>query len=316
MTGTLWLAWRQQRLLILAGTVLLALCTVWVAVRRADLMDAIGGYDLSRCKGWNGTCPPEPYEAMFDAAGGIRLLGTMGLLVPAAIGMFWGAPLIGRELESGTIKVALTQGAGLRSWFAARLGLAAVCAAVFSAGLAALTAWWWEPTANMLDGVYWHDPYILNTTGPAAVAAALFALAAGTAVGLLTRRTLPAMGITLGTVLATAAVLTFFRRDFVTPVDRVTAGMTPKQLIGSAWSAGYRYLTPDGRQHPLENCLFSGEELRRCMAEKGFSGRVHKVYPSSDYWTFQQIDTIVYLVLAVALVALTAVLLRRRTRLV
>lgn len=88
--------------------------------------------------------------------------------------------------------------------------------------------------------------------------------------------------------------------------------MTPKQLIGSAWSAGYRYLTPDGRQHPLENCEFSGEQLRRCMDEHGFVGRVHKVYPSSDFWTFQAIDTTVYLLLALALVTLTAGLLRRR----
>ncbi|MFE2147550.1 transporter [Streptomyces sp. NPDC059456] len=312
MTGTLWLAWRQQRLLILTGTLLVTVCALWAALRRADLIEAIGGYDLSQCKGWNGTCPPQAYAAMSESNTGIRILGTIGLALPAAIGMFWGAPLIGRELENGTIKVVLTQNTGARAWFAARFGLAALCAAAFSAAVAGLIAWWWAPISNMSDGVYWYDPYVLGGSGPSAVAGALFGLAAGTATGLLVRRTLPAMGATLGVVLCTAAVLTFFRRDFVTPVDRITPGMTPKQLIGSAWSAGYRYLTPDGAQHPLENCLYSGDELRRCMDEHGFTGRVHKVYPSSDFWTFQAIDTTVYLLLALALVALTAGLLRRR----
>ncbi|MGW6407504.1 transporter [Streptomyces vinaceus] len=312
MTGTLWLAWRQQRLLVLAGALLVTALTVWVALGRADLMEAIGGYDLSQCKGWNGECPPETYRAMSESNGGIRFLGAIGLALPAAIGMFWGAPLIGRELESGTIKVVLTQDTGVRSWFAARFGLAALCAVAVSTAVAALLAWWWAPISNMYDGVYWHDPYILNASGPSAVAGALFALAAGTAIGLLVRRTLPAMGMTLAVVLAVSAVLTFFRRDFVTPVDRITPGMQPKQLIGSAWSAGYRYLTPDGAQHPLENCEFSGEALRRCMAEHGYTGRVHKVYPSSDFWTFQSIDTAVYLLLALALVTLTAVRLRGR----
>lgn len=312
MTGTLWLAWRQQRLLILAGALLVTVCTVWAALRRAELIEAISGYDLSQCKGWNGTCPPQAYAAMDSSNGGIRTLGSIGLALPAAIGMFWGAPLIGRELESGTIKVVLTQNAGVRSWFAARFGLAALCAVALSTAVAGLIAWWWAPISNMYDGVYWHDPYILNASGPSAVAGALFALAAGTAIGLLVRRTLPAMGVTLAVVLAAAAVLTFFRRDFVAPLDRVTPGTTPKRLIGSAWSAGYRYLTPDGGRHPLENCMVSGEELRRCMDEHGFVGRVHKVYPSSDFWTFQAIDTAVYLLLALALVTLTAGLLRRR----
>ncbi|MEF2526575.1 MULTISPECIES: ABC transporter permease subunit [unclassified Streptomyces] len=316
MNGTLWLAWRQQRLPALAGLLLVAACTVWVAVRHAELADIVGGHDLTACKGWNGACPVDVEVAVFDHTPGIRALGTLAVLLPAAIGMFWGAPLVGREIERGTVTLALTQGAGARHWFAARLGLAALCATALSAAVAALLAWWWEPIANMKDGVYWFDPYILSGTGPAAVAAALFALAAGTAIGLLVRRTLPAMGLTAVAVLATTAFLTFFRRDWVTPVDRITPGMTPKRLIGSGWSAGYRYLTPDGVQHPLENCALSGEELRVCMAEHGYTGRVHKVYPSSDFWTFQAIDTAVYLGLAAALVALTAVLLHRRRGLV
>jgi ABC-type transport system involved in multi-copper enzyme maturation permease subunit len=37
------------------------------------------------------------------------LLGPGLLPIPALLGMFWGAPLIARELESGTYRLAWTQ---------------------------------------------------------------------------------------------------------------------------------------------------------------------------------------------------------------
>ncbi|MGW0391284.1 transporter [Streptomyces sp. NPDC003042] len=316
MKGVLWLAWRQQRLMVLTGTVLLVVCAAWVAYRRSEMMTLIDAYGWVPCKGWNGGCESTATFRIMDGnTGAINMLGTLGLALPALIGVFWGAPLLGRELESGTFKLALTQGVGPRSWFAARFGLAALFATLASAVVAALVAWWWAPISNTLDGPYWHDPTIYNATGPAAVACALFALAAGTLAGLLVRRVLPAMAVTFAAIGTAAVFVTFFRRAWVDPLTRITPGMTPKQRVGSAWSTGeFGYLTPDGREHSIDGvCQFSGEELRQCMAENGFVARFHKVYPSSDFWTFQWIDTALYLGAAALLVALTLLILRRRT---
>ena len=54
-----------------------------------------------------------------------RLLQDFGNLVialPAIVGIFWGAPLIARELETGTYRLVWTQGVTRARWLAARLG--------------------------------------------------------------------------------------------------------------------------------------------------------------------------------------------------
>ncbi|MFI9203485.1 transporter [Streptomyces sp. NPDC053048] len=316
MRGTLWLAWRQQRVLVLTWGVLLAACTAWVAWRRADMTAFIDRNHIELCKGWNGGCStPLAEQLVVDNAGAQQLLGTLSAALPVLIGIFWGAPLIGRELENGTVKLALTQGVDVRRWFVTRFGLAAICALISSAVLAALVAWWWSPVSNMLGGLYWHDGYVFNATGPAAVACALFGLAAGTAAGVLVRRMLPAMGVALVWVAIVRVLLNTFRSDWISPTVRITPGMTPKVPVGSAWSTGqFGYLDTAGREFPISQgyCQTSGAELKRCMAEEGFVARYHKVYPSSDFWTFQWIETAVFLGLAVALVAVAYGVLRRR----
>ncbi|GHF74909.1 transporter [Streptomyces mashuensis] len=324
MRGTLWLAWRQQRATVLVAAAVLAVCAVWVAFRRADMMAFLHDHSLSLagCKGWDaeecttgGAGGPELVRRVLaDNTGAIRALGALSAAVPVLVGLFWGAPLIGRELETGTTKLALTQGAGLRAWFASRFALAAVCAVTCSAVLAALVAWWWGPISNSLDGLYWYDGFIFNATGPAAVGCALFGLAAGTAAGVLHRRTLPAMGSALAAVVLVRLSLQVLRPEWIAPERRVTPGMTPKKYVGSAWSTGeFGYLDKAGREYPISHyCQTSGAELRRCMAEEGFVARYHKVRPAGDFWILQWIETAVFIGLAAALIAATYAVLRRR----
>ena len=49
--------------------------------------------------------------------------GLVLLAVPALLGIFWGAPLVARELETGTYRLAWTQGVTRKRWLAAKLGL-------------------------------------------------------------------------------------------------------------------------------------------------------------------------------------------------
>ena len=50
---------------------------------------------------------------------GILLL----LVVPAIIGIFWGAPLVARELETGTYRLAWTQSVTRTRWLAVKLAV-------------------------------------------------------------------------------------------------------------------------------------------------------------------------------------------------
>jgi hypothetical protein len=55
-------------------------------------------------------------------------LGVAALAVPGLIGMFWGAPLAARELETGTFRLAWTQSVTRARWLAAKLGVAGLAA--------------------------------------------------------------------------------------------------------------------------------------------------------------------------------------------
>ncbi|WP_329456562.1 transporter [Streptomyces sp. NBC_01497] len=316
MSGTLWYAWRRQRATLLAGLLFVVACVVWGAVMKSHLTAYIDGHHAPLCKGWNGTCANNPWSlgAVFDSNTPLKFMAGVSMAVPALVGVFWGAPLIGHELESGTFRFALAQGMTPVRWFASRFAVAAAFTALGSAVLAALVAWWWSPVSNMLGGLYWHDGYIYNATGPAAVACALFGLAVGTAAGLLLRRVLPAMAVTLVVLGAVRFALFAVRLAWFTPVTRISPGTVPKQLIGSARSAGqFGYVARDGSYHDIGTaCATSGAALKRCMASHDFVSRYYRVFPSHDFWPSQWIATAVLLVLTAALVALVVVRLGRR----
>ena len=60
---------------------------------------------------------------------------TILLGLPAVLGMFWGAPLVARELESGTFRLAWTQGRSRMRWLGANFGIVPLGYAAFALAL-------------------------------------------------------------------------------------------------------------------------------------------------------------------------------------
>ncbi|MFD5543839.1 ATP-binding cassette domain-containing protein [Streptomyces sp. NPDC127079] len=179
-----------------------------------------------------------------------------------------------------------------------------------------LTVAWWRPAADRSYGLFWYDDAALSGSGPRVVAAALFGLAAGTLLGLLTRRVPAAMGLTLLATGATTLLLewTHHTRLPVPPQTYVSAGSVPKAPMGEKWSTGtYGLITASGRHDDVLNCPCpSGAQLRECMAAHGYVARFYEASPAGDHWAFQWTDTAVLGGLAVLLTAATVLLLRRR----
>lgn len=70
----------------------------------------------------------------------VRVLSALAVLcAPGLIGVFWGAPLITRELETGTLRLAWTQSITRTRWLAVKLALAGL-ASIATAGLFSVTA--------------------------------------------------------------------------------------------------------------------------------------------------------------------------------
>ena len=64
---------------------------------------------------------------------------------PVLIGAFVGAPLLARELETGTFRYAWTQGFGRWRWTLAKLVLLAVAVIAAAGAISALFSWYYQP---------------------------------------------------------------------------------------------------------------------------------------------------------------------------
>ncbi|MEV1065211.1 transporter [Streptomyces sp. NPDC050263] len=317
MKGSLWLAWRQQRLLVGVGAAVLVAAAAIAAYYRSDMLDALhsGRFDH---------CDPGPLSCTQGDTGPLLMLdieplqylGTLNLVLPVLIGVFWGAPLLGRDRELGTHRTVLAQGVSRGQWFTSRFALAAAATTVLSGLLAGVFAWWWRPAADRSYGVFWYEDAALSGSGPRVVAAALFGLAAGTLLGLLARRVLSAMGLALLVTGATTLFLEWAHRTrlLVPPHRYISAGGVPKEPMGDKWSAGdYGLITASGRREDVMNCPYpSGARLDACMDRHGYVARFYEANPAGDYWAFQWTDTAVLGGLAVLLTIATVLILRRR----
>jgi ABC-type transport system involved in multi-copper enzyme maturation permease subunit len=122
--------------------------------------------------------------------------------------MFWGAPLITREIESGSIRLVFTQGVSRSQWLRAKLIIVGLASAIV-AGLVSLIVTWWAAAWDH----YNYLPFgTFNVRDTVPIAYAVFSFALGVLIGLLVRRTIPAMAITLALFVgANAAFGTYVR---------------------------------------------------------------------------------------------------------
>ncbi len=201
----IWVAWRQFRTQALVTLGLLAAFAVLVLVTGLHLRDVYDSLGAAHCDARNNCTALGAHDtALAD------LLGPALLAIPALLGMFWGAPLLARELESGTYRLAWTQTITRRRWLSVRVALVGVAALVVAGLSSWLVSWWFAP----LDAVNMNrlDPSVFTARGVVAIGYAGFAFALGVAAGALTRRTLAAMATTLlGFVAARIAVTLWVR---------------------------------------------------------------------------------------------------------
>ena len=186
---------RLYRAQILVTGILLALLTSAAVVHGLATASFIATQGVSNC--------PSPECDALAAQVGQRyqlfgdLLPVIGLL-PAAIGAFWGAPLLGREFETGTTHFAWTQSVSRRAWVLTRMAVLGSLIAIGALVMGTAIDFWLS-TFNGFDlaGGPQTDFSFSHMRGSAPVGWWLFAFAIGTATGALMRRSVPAMVVTI-----------------------------------------------------------------------------------------------------------------------
>ena len=199
--------WRQFRGQAIVGAAGLVLVALVLAVTGPHLVSV---YDtaVAACKASGGT-DSACNNPVMDTFHALQIaVPLLVLVVPVLIGMFWGAPIIARELESGTFRLAWTQSVSRLRWLLVKLGLVGLASMVAAGGLSLMVTWWASPLDKVSQNRFSPSNFALHGFVPAGYA--VFAFALGAAAGLLIRRTLPAMVVDAGRLHRRAA-----RRDLL-----------------------------------------------------------------------------------------------------
>jgi ABC-type transport system involved in multi-copper enzyme maturation permease subunit len=185
------LTWRQFRTPAFVALGVLVVLSVLAAVTGPDLAHAYAA-TLAAC-GNAGDCASAAAEFARTNSALSNAFGTLVVFVPAIVGVFWGAPLIAREIEMGTLPLVWTQSVTRARWLLVKLALVGLASALVAGLLSLIVTWWARPLDSASATAY----ATFGQRDVVPIAYALFAFALGVTVGLLVRRTVPAMAVTL-----------------------------------------------------------------------------------------------------------------------
>jgi hypothetical protein len=154
-------------------------------------------------------------------------------LTPAVTGLFWGAPLLARELETGTFALAWSQSVTRARWLAVKLTVGGLAAMAVTEALSLLFAWWAAPLgrATALGGggnglaMNQFNPLAFVTHGITPLGYAAFAFTLGVTAGALIRRTVPAMAVTLAIFAAVQIAMPLWIRPNLFPASHTTVAI-------------------------------------------------------------------------------------------
>jgi hypothetical protein len=148
--------------------------------------------------------------------------------VPPVIGAFWGAPMIARELETGTHRLVWSQSISRSRWLATKVAFTGLTATAITGLMSLAVTWWADPIDKALNAGQDSNTYlprmfppVFSARGLVPVGYAAFAFALGVAVGLVIRRTVVALAVTLAAVILVQVVTpTLIRPHLLAPTDK------------------------------------------------------------------------------------------------
>jgi ABC-type transport system involved in multi-copper enzyme maturation permease subunit len=326
-----WVTWRQHRTGLVGVAVFVGALAVgmWLAGLKthhvfAATVAACHSATSATCYGMNNT---------LTGTNGFLANGGILQAVPALIGAFVGAPVLARELETGTFRYTWTQGFGRWRWTLAKLVPLAVAVAAATGALSVLLSWYYQPylaPGNQALGISQTTPFyplLFDLRGVAFAAWTLVAFAIGVLAGMLIRRVVPAILATLAAYAGLAfGVGTFLRQRYLTPLLTSNLNVPASAWVVSQWwtkggkfaFAGFppdsllQRFCPAGPAGPVgPGGEPKSEALGRCLTSHGYT-QWTSYHPASQFWPFQWIEGGWLLALSVLLIAATVWLVRRR----
>ncbi|WP_181774498.1 ABC-2 transporter permease [Amycolatopsis pittospori] len=345
----IWLTWRQFRAPAFAVFGVLAAFAALLAVTGPGIADDYAS-GIASCAGDSGACRDFVDRFFNDHQGTFLAVTAIVLLLPALIGLFWGAPLFTRELETGTHRLIWNQSVTRTRWLAVKLGITGL-AAMLAGGLGSLAVTWWASTFDQaaIEDFPRLSAMVFDARGVVPIAYSAFAFALGVTIGMLVRRSLPAMAITLAAFAAIQIAMPVVVRPYLLPATVATVEITPSTVDGisrnphtgemrfepqapdpGGWLLSGRTVDASGNTvESVTTSTSSGpcapssgagapgsatDPMTLCLKEINRLGyRQELVYHApTRFWPFQWIESAIYLALAFGLAGFCFWWIRRR----
>jgi hypothetical protein len=319
-----WVAWRRYRFTAIGFLVVLGLLV-------ADLL--VSGHHLRVAYDQLKACTPSDSpscqflnQQFLNKYASRGFLAPVELFLPGILGAFAGAPLIARELESGTFRYAWTQGVGRMRWAVGLLVPSAVVTALVVGAFGAVVQWRQQPLvdygmASRLDSA------TFGSTGIAAGGWALLGFALGALAGVVWRRVLPALATAFAVWFGLAYLAAEHLRDhYLAPLRTTSLNAPLRGMQVSQWwtKDGVRVSNAQVNQtlesygvhvgdHSIRvHATPGGTDPLQALLQHGFR-QVTAYQPDRRYWAFQWIEAGWLVVLSVVLLGAVFWLVRRRT---
>jgi hypothetical protein len=343
-----WLVWRQYRMQAAIAGGLLVAFAVLLLVTGAQMASQWHSV-LSACTADHSCSSLVNSLSLGNHA--VYDLTIFSLAVPGVIGLLVGAPAVAAEVETGSSNFAWTQSVTRGRWLMAKVGWLLLGAAVWGGCVAALVTWWSGPRNALYGNALQPNDFDMQGVVPVAYALFAMALgiAAGallrrtlpaiavTLAGFVAVRTVVAeflrahyltavtsyysatgnWTLAPGAWVLGSGVVNKSGQVLAVPDVVVNQGGIPNVVQGvpvSDLPAACKAMVPafvQSMSRAAPNGTGAGRSrLASCIVSAGF--RQFTTYqPISRYWAFQSIETVIFLALAAALVAVAFVVVRR-----
>jgi hypothetical protein len=230
-----WMTWRQHRGAAAVGAaVLLAVAGALIALG-VTARSNVRRFGLTSCLRSKSDC-----SAAFDHLQRhyhwLPPVAASLFALPLLAGMFWGAPLVAREIETGTYRLAWTQSVSRLRWIATKLTLVLGVAAAATLALSLLAVWAFQPLVPVVGNRFRGGWFDVQGVVPAAYM--LFALALGTCVGAVWRRSIPAMATTIVGYAAVRIPVHNLRRQLLSPSIKLVGAKSARAARFLPWPPG------------------------------------------------------------------------------
>jgi hypothetical protein len=299
----IWVSWRQSRSQAIACLGVLAALAIYAIVVSTSMRTAFSNDGLAAClaRGPATSCGTDimAFTNRFGSAVNVAFWSVL-LIAPGLLGVLIGAPLIARELEFGTWRLAWSQTVTRTRWLAVKLAIVTGGVIVFGAAITAVITWYRAPmdrlTGHFINNAYDYEGLVLTAYILCAFGFAVLA-------GLLIRRSIPAMVAAFVPWLAIRLVVEFvLRRHFEAPLTFVQHCASAQSCMGGY---GLGFIPPVTR-HIGDWVLGPGG------GSGNQSGNSYLYQPADRFWAFQSIEAGIFVALtAIALGAAIWILHRR-----